>query len=129
MTTQTISIQDLLNLLGASLLLFFSPDILPHFMNDGSYISWGIVVLFLIGLLSMYSEMLGTSVAEMLSPILVTLGLIGTVVGLMVTSASLAPDANALEQVLAGFGIAFWTTLVGAATSVWLELNISLHNL
>lgn len=62
---------------------------------------------------------------------LVILGLIGTVIGFILSTASIDPntvsDVNQVGTLvgglLHGMGVAFYTTLVGAIFSLWLSLN------
>ncbi|MGI9332446.1 MAG: MotA/TolQ/ExbB proton channel family protein [Gammaproteobacteria bacterium] len=62
---------------------------------------------------------------------LVVLGLIGTVVGFILVAANVDADTAAdvgqvgslVGALLHGMGVAFYTTLVGAAFSLWLSMN------
>lgn len=62
---------------------------------------------------------------------LVYAGLVGTVIGLIVATAAIDPTAVAdpssagpvVAQVISGYSIALHTTLVGAISGLWLEVN------
>lgn len=133
--------------------------ILPLFEQDTSYISHGIVVVFLLGWFWTFKEIITVSKAvnadkasgpepaleshrdkdvgktEWLAKIpewLVTLGLIGTVLGFY--QALSAMDIGAIGNVKAaqssistfmqGMRVAIITTIVGAVTGLWTEINI-----
>jgi len=106
------------------------------FNGDISGISYGITALFIVGLISSarfvyrlpehaaQSDHIG-AIAEWL----VTLGLIGNVVGFVLALHGL--DANSLAngaqkvaaQLLAGMGVAFYSTLAGAVLALWTSVN------
>lgn len=96
------------------------------FQQDQTWISTGIAVVFLIGLVQAWRGRWRT--VRWTEEALVMLGLIGTVIGMSIALASL--DASAADDVEAaraminavalGFGTALYTTLVGAVGALWL---------
>ncbi len=97
------------------------------FTHDVSRISYGITALLAAGLLAVF---LGrTAHLERLEVWLVTLGLIGNVVGFIIAlqhidTGSLG-SAEGVQRVaaslLAGMGVAFCSTLVGAVAALWVS--------
>lgn len=135
--------------------------VLPLFAQDTSYISIGIVALFVIGLGWTAKEVLvvsrelnldksrgavpaleserdkDTGKTEWLSKIpewLVTLGLLGTVIGFFEALSAIDVDAlsnakgaqTGVANFMAGMRIAIITTIVGAVTGLWMEVNVRL---
>ena len=97
------------------------------FNGDISGISYGITALFAAGLVAtVYGKaaLLG-SVSEWL----VTLGLIGNVVGFVLALRGIDPSALAAgaqdvaANLLNGMGVAFYSTLVGAVCALWTGVN------
>ena len=99
------------------------------FSHDVSHISYLISVLFVA---SMVGVFLGkTGHLERVEVWLVTLGLIGNVVGFIlalqnIDTGSLG-SAEGVQKVaaslLAGMGVAFCSTLVGAVAALWISIN------
>ncbi len=97
------------------------------FTHDVSHISYGITALFVAGLIGVF---LGrTDHLARLEVWLVTLGLIGNVVGFIIAlqhidTGSLG-SAEGVQRVaaslLAGMGVAFCSTLVGAIAALWVS--------
>lgn len=104
------------------------------FEGDVSHISYIISVLFICALIrAVYACFSGRSTAFLddVETWLVTLGLIGNVVGFVLalrgidlTSLSQAEGAQRVaSQLLAGMGVAFYSTLVGAVLALWLSMG------
>lgn len=99
------------------------------FSHDVSHISYLISALFIA---SMVGVFLGkTGHLERVEVWLVTLGLIGNVVGFIlalqnIDTGSLG-SAGGVQKVaaslLAGMGVAFCSTLVGAVAALWISIN------
>lgn len=74
------------------------------------------------------------SVVKYISTSLVTLGLLGTVIGFIMVLTNIRPnavgDAAQVSKLVAaltnGMGVALYTTLVGAITNLWLNANYSM---
>lgn len=99
------------------------------FTHDISRLSYGIAALFVASIAGIF---LGkTSHLERVEVWLVTLGLIGNVVGFIIAlqhidTGSLG-TAEGVQKVaaslLAGMGVAFCSTLVGAVSALWISIN------
>lgn len=117
---------------------------------DTSYICYAITALFAVGLLSVFQRAL--KVSRLLNAIkadehpfisaakfvakgdfiadiaqwLAVLGLTGTIVGFIAALHDINIDASEpkalIEQLIGGMSIAFFTTLLGGITGLWLEL-------
>lgn len=117
---------------------------------DTSYICYAITVLFFAGLFSVFQRAWkvsramnsaksgtpeavngtkfiakGDHIADV-AQWLAVLGLVGTIVGFIMAlngiSADMEPKAL-IGQLISGMAVAFYTTLAGAVTGLWLELN------
>lgn len=118
------------------------------FAGDVSHISYGIVALFVTGLISTFirgvkvSKALNGGTADKkllvkqahlfdISEWLVLLGLAGNVIGFLIAFHSI--DSSSLNsaagmqkigiQVLAGLGVAFYSTLAGTICALWTSVN------
>lgn len=97
--------------------------------NDISYIVPSILIVFVIGLFFTFKNY---NIADWCNSALLTLGLMGTILGLYTIFGSIKPDevgdVNAVSKVIGilitGTGQAFWTTLTGAFFSLWLSVNM-----
>ena len=102
------------------------------FDNDQTYISAGIAVLFLFGLLQTLFKRWWW--AQWISNMLVMLGMTGTVVGFIIALSGVdstqAGDLNAVvpmvTTLIEGMFTALGTTLVGLLGFIWLRLNLAL---
>ncbi len=124
------------NLCGVALLIWawMLGYVRQVFEGDVSHISYIISGLFICALIrALYACLSGrsTDFLEHVETWLVTLGLIGNVVGFVLalrgidlTSLSQAEGAQKVaSQLLAGMGVAFYSTLVGAVTALWLSMG------
>lgn len=117
---------------------------------DTSYICYAITVLFAVGLLSVFQRALkvsrllnaikaderpfisaakflakGDFIADIAQWVAV-LGLTGTVVGFIMALNDINVDGDPkamVAQLIGGMAVAFYTTLAGGVTGLWLELN------
>lgn len=104
--------------------------LLTAYENDIAYVMWGIVGLFILGMVGVISgsKKLGMWCAESC----VMVGFMGTCLGIYFAFSGVNPEqmtsADGLVpivvQALVGLGAAIWTTLVGAFFNQWLSLNI-----
>lgn len=117
---------------------------------DSSYICYAITALFAVGLLSVFQRALKVSHAlnatkadkkpdingakftakgDFIADIaqwLAVLGLVGTVVGFIIALNNINVDGDPkamVAQLIGGMAVAFYTTLAGGVTGLWLELN------
>lgn len=117
---------------------------------DTSYICYAITALFAVGLLSVFQRALKVSHAlnaiktgehpfinaakflakgDYIADIaqwLAVLGLTGTVVGFIMALNDINVDGDPkamVAQLIGGMAVAFYTTLAGGVTGLWLELN------
>ena len=97
------------------------------FNGDISGISYGITALFAAGLVAtVYGK---AALLERMPNWLVTLGLIGNVVGFVLALRDIDPSAlsggapEVVANLLGGMGVAFYSTLVGAIAALWIEIN------
>lgn len=142
----------ILNVCGAAALVWAweSGFVQMVYAADSSRICYAITVLFAVGLLSVFQRAWKVSVALNaikagerpdingvkflakqdfivdISQWLAVLGLIGTIVGFIAAlsgiSADMKPEAL-IGQLIGGMAVAFFTTLAGAVTGLWLEVN------
>lgn len=117
---------------------------------DSSYICYGITALFAVGLASVFQRALkvshtlnaiktdehpfingakftakGDHIAD-IAQWLAVLGLTGTVVGFIMALNDINVDGDPkamVAQLIGGMAVAFYTTLAGGVTGLWLELN------
>jgi hypothetical protein len=117
---------------------------------DTSYICYAITALFAVGLLSVFQRALkvsralnfiktyrmplvngakftakGDHIAD-IAQWLAVLGLTGTVVGFIMALNDINVDGDPkamVAQLIGGMAVAFYTTLAGGVTGLWLELN------
>ena len=120
------------------------------FTSDHSHVTYGIATLFSIGLIGCYTRSFKVATAlnnlknggevdradidkmpiknAYLSTILNSLtglGIMGTVIGMYIMSHNVdLASANAAQTLLSNLGVAFMCTLMGIATTVWLEFNV-----
>lgn len=117
------------------------------FENDVSHISYGITALAAVGFVSSALWVgriaynpdapkedfeIGTAHLSDLPEWLVTLGLIGNVIGFVIAlhgvSIDALTDAAGAQKVagglLAGMGVAFYSTLAGAVFALWQSVNV-----
>lgn len=147
----------IVNVCGAAILVWAGLQgyIREIYTEDSSHISMVIVVLFLVGLWSVHTR--AGKVSKSLNELkagrkvdvdavkflakgehindianwLVTLGLIGTVVGIIMALSSIDPNTmasatgvqTAIGHLIGGMKVAVYTTLVGAYFGLWLEIN------
>lgn len=124
------------NLCGAALFIwaYLLGYVEQVFKGDVSHISYIISVLFVVTLIrAVWDARWGNALDYLVDAEtwLVTLGLIGNVVGFVLalrgidlTSLSQAEGAQKVaSQLLAGMGVAFYSTLVGAVTALWLSMG------
>ena len=94
--------------------------------GDISGISYGITALFAVGLIA---TAFGRRLPEKFSEWLVTMGLIGNVIGFVLALRGMEPSALArgsadvAANLLGGMGVAFYSTLVGAVCALWADVN------
>jgi len=99
------------------------------FSHDISHLSYGIAALFVASIGAIF---LGkTSHLERVEVWLVTLGLIGNLIGFVLAMRGI--DTGALgtaegvqrvaTNLLAGMGVAFCSSLVGAVAAIWVSVN------
>lgn len=99
------------------------------FAHDVSHLSYGIAALFAVSIAGIF---LGkTSHIERVEVWLVTLGLIGNLIGFVLAMHGI--DTGALgtaegvqkvaSNLLAGMGVAFCSSLVGAVAAIWISVN------
>lgn len=104
------------------------------FANDISHISYVIAALFVGALIVLAVSIWRSRPVEWLTDVsewLVTLGLIGNVVGFVIALSGVSTaDVGSAEgaqkiaqELLSGMGVAFYSTLVGAVTALWLSVN------
>ena len=101
---------------------------------DVTGISGLIALMFVVGLWAMWSNRWSTT--NWMAEEMLTFGLIGTVVGLIIAFSSLdlasissASGAAAMVTTLvSGVGVALYTTLVGSLGYIWLALQNHLFN-
>jgi hypothetical protein len=100
--------------------------------GDGTHVTHGIVIVFLVGI---YQVARGNKAgAEWIADVLVFLGLIGTVIGFIISLSGVKPDAagdvSAIQPMVAtlisGLGVALHTTLVGACAYLWIHMSLRL---
>lgn len=98
------------------------------FEHDVSRLSYVISAVFILALAAAFAGR--TSHLSRVETWLVTLGLIGNVVGFLIALQDIDThslgDAGGVQKVasnlLAGMGVAFCSTLVGAVTALWLSM-------
>mgnify|MGYP001609886604 CR=1 FL=1 len=123
-----------LNIVGAAL---FAASVMEGiglipFRADRTYMTHGIAVLFVVGLVC--AAVGWWKAVEWIGGSLVLLGLIGTVVGFIIAFSGVDPaiagEVTAITPMVAalvaGMGTAMHTTLVGAVGYLWLDLNRAL---
>lgn len=99
------------------------------FTHDVSHLSYGIAALFVVAIAGIF---LGkTSHIERVEVWLVTIGLIGNLIGFVLAMRGI--DTGALgtaegvqrvaTNLLAGMGVAFCSSLVGAVAALWISVN------
>src|ERR1051325_10862631 len=99
------------------------------FSHDVSHISYLISALFIVAIAGVFLGKTGH--LERVEVWLVTLGLIGNVVGFIIAlqniDTSSLGTAEGVQKVaaslLAGMGVAFCSTLVGAVAALWISVN------
>ncbi len=99
------------------------------FGHDVSHISYLITALFVVSMVGVF--MGKTAHMERVEVWLVTLGLIGNVVGFIIALQNIDTgslgSAEGVQKVaaslLAGMGVAFCSTLVGAVAALWTSIN------
>lgn len=98
--------------------------------NDVLYIVPTILGMFALGLVG---NLLGNKkLGEWCAEHMIFLGFLGTLYGMWLAFGGLGETAmnsagtvsDVIENLLAGFGAAVWTTITGAFMSVWLSANI-----
>jgi len=99
------------------------------YSHDVSRLSYLITAIFLVAIIGVFAGR--TNHLDRYEVWLVTLGLIGNVVGFIIALQHI--DTNSLGTVdgvqkvaaslLAGMGVAFCSTLVGAVCALWLNVN------
>ena len=99
------------------------------YAHDVSRISYVITVLFVFGIIAAFRRK--KEFLDRIEVWLVTLGLIGNVIGFIIAlqhidTGSLG-TADGVQKVaaslLAGMGVAFCSTLVGAVAALWISIN------
>lgn len=99
------------------------------FTHDISHLSYVISALFVVSMVSVFMGKIAH--LERVEIWLVTLGLIGNVVGFIIAlqhiDTSSLGTAEGVQKVaaslLAGMGVAFCSTLVGAVAALWTSIN------
>jgi hypothetical protein len=99
------------------------------YSHDVSRISYFITVVFALGMVAAFRGRVAT--LERIEVWLVTLGLIGNVVGFILALQHIdtgalgsAEDVQRIAaSLLAGMGVAFCSTLVGAVGALWISVN------
>lgn len=99
------------------------------FSHDVSHISYLISALFVVSMIGVFFGRTGH--LERAEVWLVTLGLIGNVVGFIIALQNIDTGslgtAEGVQKVaaslLAGMGVAFCSTLVGAVAALWISIN------
>lgn len=129
--TKNVTYFTIINTIFLSILFFFYriEYVKIAWENDISYIIPAILVTFVLGLFFTFKN---SNIASWCNSALLTLGLMGTILGLYTIFGSINPneigDVNAVSKVVAtlvaGTGQAFWTTLTGAFFSLWLSINM-----
>jgi hypothetical protein len=102
------------------------------FAADKSYLSLVIGGMFLIGLWAVITNRWKT--VNWLAEEMLSVGLIGTVVGFIIAFSGMDPTAaldaegakNLVAKLISGMGTALYTTLVGSVGYVWLSLQAHL---
>ena len=101
----------------------------PIYDSDQTYLTWVISAGLVLGLMMVA---LGRDRdAKFISWSLVTLGLIGTVVGFVIALRGVSPDAAGTVEAIgpmvgglvSGMGVALHPTLLGAGCGLWVEAN------
>lgn len=100
------------------------------FAGDISHISYVIAALFIAGVIYAFRRPHAERLTD-ISEWLVTLGLIGNVIGFVIALSGIDADAvssaegaqKVASQLLAGMGVAFYSTLVGAVLALWTSIN------
>lgn len=123
-----------INLVGAALLgaAWAQGLLLKPFQADGSGMSYLIVALFVAGLVSVYRKDWQT--VRWAGNVLVYLGMVGTVLGLIMTVSNLSADnAQSFESfktvvtaIYVGSGVALYTNLLACIGYLWLGTNAHL---
>lgn len=111
---------------------------LDIFENDKSYLSWIIMILWIFGSVSIGRRIFVGDWSEwvdlnFLPDAMVALGMIGTVVGFIMTMTNafvglnfedIQTFTNVVTHVGTGIGTALWTTLIGLVFSLNLKLQL-----
>lgn len=99
------------------------------YSHDISRVSYLITVVFAFGMIAAFRRRV--AVLERVEVWLVTLGLIGNVIGFIIALQNIDTgslgSAEGVQKVaaalLAGMGVAFCSTLVGAVGALWISVN------
>ncbi|RTL72363.1 MAG: hypothetical protein EKK41_05065 [Hyphomicrobiales bacterium] len=99
------------------------------FTHDVSHLSYGIAVLFAVSIAAIFFGKI--SHIERVEVWLVMLGLIGNLIGFILAmkgiDTSALGSAEGVQKVatnlLAGMGVAFCSSLVGAVAAIWISVN------